>query len=249
MKILFLGVGEACDPEYGNTSIHVSTANNVNLLCDCGFSIPHRYFATCDDPDRLDLVWISHFHGDHFFGMPLLLLRLWEMGRTKPLIVCGQRGVADKVTQAFELAFPGFGAKLTYALQFEEIEPGTPHRVAGLTLQTMETVHSERNLGLLLDDGDKKLYYSGDGRPSEGIPEFIRQCDIAVHEAFMLQDEFPYHGSVTTCLELVKWCGSCILALVHLDRKFREEQAPVINEILQANSHIILPVQGTQLDL
>lgn len=247
MQILFLGVGEACDPEHGNTSIQVVTSGNIHVLCDCGFSVPHRYFASCTDPEQLDFVWISHFHGDHFFGMPLLLLRLWEMGRTRPLTVCGQRGVAEKISRALELAFPGFGAKLSYEVRFEEIEPDSPHQIAGLSFQAVQTVHSERNLGLMLDDGSKRLYYSGDGRPSEGVVELIRQCDIAIHEAFMLQDEFPSHGSITGCLELFKDCRLCKLALVHLERKFRQEQANVIEEILQANPHLVLPVQGTRL--
>lgn len=249
MRISFLGVGEACDPEHGNTSFQVVTANNVRLLCDCGFTIPHAYFATCQDAEQLDLVWISHFHGDHFFGMPLLLLRLWEMDRRRPLTICGQKGVGEHVLQAMELSFPGFAAQLAYPLAFVEIEPGCCHEVRGLSLQTEETVHLQRNLGLLLDDGEKKLYYSGDGRPTAGVTELVRQCDLAVHEAFMLQDEFPFHGSITGCLQLVDKCGGCNLALVHLERRFRHEQVRVINNILQVNPHLILPVRGTQLEI
>lgn len=247
MQILFLGVGEACDPEHGNTSIQVVTSGNRHILCDCGFSVPHRYFAGCSDPEQLDFVWISHFHGDHFFGMPLLLLRLWEMGREKPLTICGQRGVGEKITRSLELAFPGFGAKLAYDVVFEEIEPDSPRRIGGVALQTVQTVHSERNLGLLLDDGSKRLYYSGDGRPSQGVADIIRQCDIAVHEAFMLNDDFPSHGSINGCLELIRDCRLCRLALVHLERKFRQEQSRIIDEILQANRQVLLPVQGTSL--
>lgn len=250
MQILFLGVGEACDPEHGNTSIHVVTTGDTHILCDCGFSVPHQYFAGCTDPEQLDLVWISHFHGDHFFGMPLLLLRLWEMGRDKPLTICGQRGVGEKITRSLDLAFPGFGAKLAYDVVFEEIEPDdTPRRIGGVGLQTVQTVHSERNLGLLLDDGSKRLYYSGDGRPSQDVADLIRLCDFAVHEAFMLNDDFPSHGSINGCLELIRDRPLCRLALVHLERKFRREQAGVIEEILRANPQLLLPVRGTRLDV
>ena len=95
MNVFFVGVGEACDAKHGNTSIHVQTVNDTCLLCDCGFSAAHSYFAFCDDPDQLDMVWNSHFHGDHFFGMPLLLLRFWEMKRSKPLVIAGQAGVEE----------------------------------------------------------------------------------------------------------------------------------------------------------
>ena len=249
MKLTFLGVGEACDPGHGNTSFQVVTAKGIHLLCDCGFTIPHTYFATCTDAEELNLVWISHFHGDHFFGMPLLLLRLWEMGRRRPLTVCGQRGVGDCVMRAMELAFPGFVPQMSYAVNFIEIEPGEIREVAGLTMQTVETAHLQRNLGLLLDDGERKLYYSGDGQPTPGVTELIRQCDFAVHEAFMLTDELPYHGSITGCLQLLEKSGRCNVALVHLEHKFRREQAMVISGLLQANPHLILPERGSQLNI
>lgn len=247
MQLLFYGVGEACDPVHGNTSFQVTAGNGVNMLCDCGFSIPHSYFAACDDGDELDLVWISHFHGDHFFGVPLLLLRLWEMGRTKTLTICGQAGIEKKIPEALELAFPGFGAKLSFAVRFAVTEPGRTYDIHGLRLQTVETDHSQRNLGLLLDDGAKKLYYSGDGRPSDGAVQLVEQCDVAVHEAFMLHDEFPSHGSITGCLELFNKCSPCSLVLVHLERAFRRDQAAVIDGYLRHNPDLILPVRGTRI--
>jgi ribonuclease BN (tRNA processing enzyme) len=249
MQVFFLGVGEACDPEHGNTSVEIVTAANVHVLCDCGFSVPHTYFSGCDDPDQLDLVWISHFHGDHFFGMPLLLLRLWEMGRRKPLTICSQQGISGTITQALELAFPGFGDKLAYELRFAEAEPGREHHINGLTIKTVETIHSQRNLGVLLSDGSKKLYYSGDGRPSEGVAALIEECDFAVHEAFSLEDEYPYHGSISGCLDLVQQCTPCTLALVHLERSVRSQQASAIIDILQHNPQLLLPARGTRFSL
>ncbi|MFZ5797111.1 MAG: MBL fold metallo-hydrolase [Desulfobulbus sp.] len=249
MKLSFLGVGEACDPDHGNTSFQVVTANGVHLLCDCGFTIPHTYFAASRDGEQLDLVWISHFHGDHFFGMPLLLLRLWEMGRRRPLTICGQRGVGEQIMKAMELAFSGFAEKLSFEVRFVEVDPGRPHTVAGLTMRTVETVHGQRNLGLFLDDGEKKLYYSGDGRPTTEVVDLVRHSDLAVHEAFKLNDEFSYHGSITGCLQLAEKSGVRSLALVHLERNFRRDESQTINTILQRNSHLILPVRGTELEI
>ncbi len=249
MDLFFIGVGDACDPEHGNTSVHISTAGQVHILCDCGFSVPHSYFAGCNDPDQLDVLWISHFHGDHFFGVPLLLLRFWEMRRTRPLVITGQAGVEEKVISAMDLAFPRFRAKLCYDLEFHEVEPGLKHRVSGTTFQSVQTDHSQRNLGLLIDDGDKRVYYSGDGRPTSAVSGLISNCDLAVHEAFMLDEEVHYHGSVTGCLKLAEKSSVSRLALVHLDRSFRLERASTIQEILAANPSVVLPVEGTLLTL
>jgi ribonuclease BN (tRNA processing enzyme) len=249
MNVFFVGVGEACDPKHGNTSIHVQAANGTCLLCDCGFSAAHSYFAFCDDPDQLDMVWNSHFHGDHFFGMPLLLLRFWEMKRSKPLFIAGQAGIENTILGAMDLAFPGFGEKLCYDVRFLEIEPGAARNVCGLSLQSVQTGHSQRNLGLVVKDGKNKLYYSGDGRPTEAVAELVRDCDLAVHEAFRLDEEIHHHGSITGCLKLARESNINRMALVHLERNFRQHQGADIDVLLRAYPLLSLPVSGERISL
>lgn len=247
MDVFFIGVGDACDPHHGNTSFHATTSDGFNILFDCGFSVPHRYFAFCENPEQLDMVWVSHFHGDHFFGLPLLILRFWEMGRENPLLIAGQHGVADKVLAAMDLAFPGFRKRLGYELQFREIEPGISHLIAGITCQSVETDHSQRNLGLLVADGEKKLYYSGDGRPTRLVTDLIRNCDLAVHEAFRLDEEVHHHGSISGCMKLAEKSNVRQLALVHLDRNIRREELTTINELIAAYPAVLLPEAGTEI--
>jgi len=249
MDVYFIGVGEACDERHGNTSIHVHASNDARLLCDCGFSAAHSYFSFCQNPDHLDMVWISHFHGDHFFGMPLLLLRFWEMRRTKPLIIIGQAGTEHKVVAAMDLAFPRFRKKLCYELMFRDVEPGQVHEIAGLRLESVQTLHSERNLGLLVDDGKNRLYYSGDGRPTEEVADLVRDCDLAVHEAFRLDEEIHHHGSITGCLKLARSSNVRKMALVHLERSFRKNQIAEINSFLQETPLLMLPVAGDMITL
>ena len=127
MKVIFLGVGEAFDERLENTSILVragSGASQASVLLDCGFTAPSLYWRRSSGPDELDALWISHFHGDHFFGIPALLTRFWEMKRGKPFTILGQRGVEEVVLKAMELAYPSFRKRLAFDLRFIEIEPG-----------------------------------------------------------------------------------------------------------------------------
>ncbi|NOQ45076.1 MAG: MBL fold metallo-hydrolase, partial [Desulfobulbaceae bacterium] len=217
------------------------------LLLDCGFSVPHCFFTISDDPNALEMVWLSHFHGDHFFGMPLLLLRFWEMGRTRPLTIVGQQDVETKVRGALDLAYPGFETKLSYDLRFQIIEPGVPLQLAGLTWHFAQTVHSQSNLGLLLDDGDIRLYYSGDGRPTDEVQELVQGCDLAIHEAFKLEDEIPNHGSIAVCIALAEKTSIKQLALVHLERTFRKTQQQTIDQLLHQHPFLTLPTDGDSL--
>ncbi len=95
MRVTFLGVGEACDERLPNTSLWVQSGvgdQRQSVMMDCGFTVPSLYWQQQSDPNDLDALWISHFHGDHFFGVPALLLRFWEMKRSKALAIVSQSG-------------------------------------------------------------------------------------------------------------------------------------------------------------
>ena len=248
MEVFFLGVGEACDSDHGNTSALVTTRRS-KILLDCGFSVPHRFFGVCDDPDCLDFIWISHFHGDHFFGLPLLLLRFWEMKRTRPLQLIGQQGLKEKTTAALELAYPGFCKKLSFPITYHTITPGSPMEIADLKLQAAQTSHSQCNYGLLLNDGNNRLYYSGDGRPTPEASQLIHGCDLALHEAFTLENSIHSHGSVGGCLQLMKEAQIKQLALIHLERKTRKNDKDNIEQLLRENPGLLLPEEGDTIQL
>ena len=136
MDITFLGVGEAFDENLANTSILVRTEHEgkpITLLLDCGYSVPPRFWQLGIPADFLDGIWISHFHADHAFGIPALLVRFWEEKRTKELYILGQKGIEDFVLRCLELAYPKFFSRLNFALRFAEVEPGEPAVALGFS--------------------------------------------------------------------------------------------------------------------
>jgi len=244
MKVHFLGVGEACDGFNGNTSILITTCDKTTVLLDCGFSVPHTFFRTNDDPNQPDIVWISHLHGDHCFGIPLLLLRLWEMGRTKPLLFVGNSHLKEHVYKIMELAYPGILNRLNFSLFFQTVESGQNFNLENIIFRFASTIHFQPNLGLLLEDGKKKLYYSGDGRPTDEVVELTQDCDLAIHESFRFTDEIPNHGSVSSSLQLAEQANIKQLALVHLERSFRLNRDDELSTLLKANPTTFLPESG-----
>jgi len=246
MDIQFLGVGEACDGQYGNTSILVSAGGHT-LLLDCGFSVPHRFFAHHADPELLDMIWISHFHGDHFLGLPLFLLRFWEMGRTTPLHFIGQPELKDKVLAGLELAYPGFSKRLQFPLQFHVISPEQDQQIMGLYFEAAESTHSQRNYGVRITaSNNTRLYYSGDGRPTKENECLMSDCDLVIHEAFTLQDQVPGHSSITTCRELVRRQDIKKCALVHIEYRTRPQKNK-IREMIADTPALFIPEDNDRL--
>lgn len=254
MRVVFLGVGEACDETLPNTSIWLQARTEYgsrSVLLDCGFTVPPRYFAQTTDPEDLDALWISHFHGDHFLGVPALLLRLWETQRRKPLVIVGQDGVEDKVTQAMELAYPGFLAKLLYPLEFVVAEAGRALNVAGLLWRFASNQHGQSDLAVRIDDEAHAVFYSGDGLATSETLALATGCDLVVHEAFRMEQPLSGHGTVLQSVGFARGAGAKTLALVHLQREERRARHADIlafaREVHDLN--VILPEPGDTLEL
>ncbi|MEJ5365346.1 MAG: MBL fold metallo-hydrolase [Desulfosoma sp.] len=256
--VRFLGVGEACDETQPNTSLLIEgdeggDAAPIQILLDCGFSATHRYFQACADPDALDVLWVSHFHGDHFFGVPLLLLRFWEMKRLKPLIIVSQPGGMDTVLRALDLAYPGFAGKLTFPLEEVVLDAGDAKEVRGTLWRAAQTEHGQKNLSVRIDGPSWSLFYSGDGRPTAETENLARGCECAVHEAFAVNgnDGIHGHGTVQGCLRWAGAAGVRRLALVHIQRDVRRTQWRDIEQIVGAcrDVEVVVPESGEILRL
>lgn len=253
MQIIFSGVGEAFDEGLTNTSliVLVDGSPQKQILLDCGFTAAHAFWQTSPDPMNLDALWISHFHGDHFFGVPLLLLRFWEEERSRPLTIVGQRGVENKVRAAMELAYPGFNAKLSFEINYIEAHPGQDLNLLGLGWSFAPTMHSKPCLGLRLDSKSVAMYYSGDGRPSEKTGLLARGCHLIVHEAYGLEPMLDAHGTVDGCIAFANKTEAKHLALVHMNRRVRKEHADEVRRQLGKleDIHAFLPEPGETLTI
>src|SRR5207237_1202506 len=78
------------------------------------------------DPSRIGAVHLTHLHGDHFLGLPFLLLDgVYRGRRTAPLLVTGPPGTRERVAAAWAVAYPDAAKKpLPFALEVIELSPG-----------------------------------------------------------------------------------------------------------------------------
>lgn len=254
MQIHFLGVGEACDGKQPNTSILLKTERreeNGRILLDCGFSVPHEYFSLNPSAEELQMLWISHFHGDHFLGTPLLLLWLWEMKRSEPLRIIGPPGIEAAIKNSMDLAYPNLLGRLGFPLIFSEIKPGERKKISDTVWQAADNDHSQPCLSLRLETHDSTIFYSGDGRPTPITQSMAMGCDIIIHEAYGIEDTTPGHGSISTCLEFARNAGVKRLALVHMQRDVRIQAFDAMKDLRAQymDLEIIIPERGSSITL
>jgi ribonuclease BN (tRNA processing enzyme) len=254
VKIKFIGVGEAFDEDFSNTSIWVQAADGLNkssILLDCGFTAPPSFWKSCQDPDDLDAIWISHFHGDHFFGLPALLARFWEMKRRKPLVILGQRAIDKIALQTLELAYSSLQDRFAYDLRFQTVEPGEVVQAGGMTWRSAVNGHPQRDLAVHIETGGKSLFYSGDGLATDETLRLARGADLVIHEAYRLDTDTPGHGNVMNCIDFARRAKARSLALVHIERNERRRRR---DDILRVSGEVndfkvFMPEPGDQVEI
>lgn len=255
VKIRFLGVGEACDERHPNTSVLLEVegikSNKQTILLDCGFSVPFQFWKYISDPDELDILWISHFHGDHFLGVPLLLLRFWEMNRKKPLTIIGQKGISTTIQKAVDIAYPLFMNRFKFDIIFWEVDEGETIKDE-LEWNFGITEHGQKNLSVAIRTPTAKIFYSGDGKPTEATKEIARDSDLLIHEAFHIEPSVPGHGTLQGVLEMAEYVKAKSVACVHIQRDVRRLQGEKIKKLLAdqaAKLHAFLPQSGDVVEI
>lgn len=188
MRVTVVGCGDA----FGsggrfNTCFLVETARAM-VAIDFGATTLVALKRLDIDPNRIDAVILSHLHGDHFGGLPFLLLDAQFVSRrSRALTISGPPGTADRLSAAQEVFFPESSRnKWRFPLSVADVAVGGPHQVAGCELNTFEVVHSSGApaTAIRLSDGRRALAFSGDTSWTETLVEAARDTDLLILECY-----------------------------------------------------------------
>lgn len=227
VTVRFLGTGNAfADGGRSHACIHLE-ATGASLLLDCGgSSLPAIKRAM--DPATLQAIAISHLHGDHFGGLPYLVMEQHYAGRTAPLAIGGPRELQQRSTRAGEALFKDFFGKMTigYGLSFVTLKE-TPVSLGGAEVSALPVKHVAESdpHGLRVKIGGKLVAYSGDARWSDELVAVARGADLFICESTYFSRSDPVHLSYTELIanRAKLDCGRIILthlgadALQHID--------------------------------
>lgn len=222
MKVLFVGTGEAFGGK-ANTSILIDD----KILLDCGFHTLTQLMKIGFDLNKIEIVYLTHFHADHTFGLPSLLLASQEEGRKKDLEIIGQRGVRNYVGLLLDISYKKSLKDLEFVVKIDEVED--EKEVEGYKLKFGKMEHSIDCYAISLVK-DKKVTYTGDGMPTEEVKELAKNSDLLISEAYM--NGTKEHSSPLHAAKLAKDSNSKILALVHIYRKINiQKELKIIKDI------------------
>ncbi|MCC6766924.1 MAG: MBL fold metallo-hydrolase [Deltaproteobacteria bacterium] len=226
LEVTVLGSSDAfCSGGHPHATYLVETAR-ATFLVDCGPTVLLALKRHGIDTARVDFVVISHMHGDHFAGLPFLLLEsIYERPRTRPLVVLGPRGVAARVWALTRTLYPDVVPDtLPFALEFVELEPERRATIADVELHPVRVPHQDEDVSLAVGfaSGGKRLLYSGDSPWDDRFLELARDVDLFLCECTAYDEPMGRHIEWTTLAPLVPRLGCRRLVLIHLGRKMRE---------------------------
>lgn len=202
-------------------------------LCWNGFVVNGRYLFEAPphalmalnrlkiDPNQLDGVVISHHHGDHFLGLPSLLLHWKHMGRDRPVTIVGPRGTQANMQAICERTYPG-AMDAPYGIEWLEAEPGHPADVAALNVGPVEVDHDPRltqSLGYRCTLDGRTFAYTGDSAMCDAVLALARDTELLVSECTSRSQATPFHMNLLDDMPKLRaaLAPDATLLLTHLD--------------------------------
>ncbi len=246
MQVQILGCGEAFDERFPNTSMLLRDGN-FTALFDCGYSVPPRVFSAAR-ADEIDLIWISHAHADHYFGLPAVLGRWWEEGRTKPLTILSQSGVLDQIRDVLEYGYRTLAARFQFPIDYRAAVEHETVEAHESRFSFAPSRHAVSNFAIRVERGGKSFCYSGDGMFTKESAALFEGSDLLVHEAFFFEKS-AVHADIGALLEMAKERRVRGLALVHVQRDLRRSGDRVREAMEASGLTVSMPEPGDILEV
>jgi ribonuclease BN (tRNA processing enzyme) len=242
VTVRFVGTGDAFGSGGRLQACLWLEAAGTRLLVDCGASSLIGLRRAGLEPGLLDGVVLSHLHGDHFGGLPFLVLDAQFGHRARPLVVLGPPGVEARVRRAMEVLFPGSAAtQQRFELRFVELAERVPVGLGGVQVEAYAVPHASGApaYALRLTGGGKVVAYSGDAEWSEALVEAARQADLFVCEAYFFDKAVKNHLSYATLARHRDRLTCRRLVLTHPSQDMLRRRAEVPDEIAEDGLEIV----------
>ena len=141
------------------------------ILFDCGEGAQRQLVRSIGLPE-IDDVFLTHFHADHWLGLPGMLKTFDLRGRERPLAVHGPSGLKDILTVIRRAS-----GRVSYDLHLVELEPGAAVEREGYAVGAFGVEHRVPALGYALFEAERPGEFDADEAQRLGVapgPDFGR---------------------------------------------------------------------------
>lgn len=232
MKLQFVGCGDAFGSGGRFNTCFQLTGSGVNALIDCGATSMVAMNRLDIDRNRIDFIFLTHFHLDHIGAVPPFLLEAhYVLKRDRPLTIVGPPGLKARLTGLMEASFPGT-ADLAwhFPLQFAELEIGKSTDFGAVKATAFHVKHDDRAgpcLGYRLEADGKVFAYSGDTEWTDAVIEIGRGADLFVCEAYTRDKPIATHMAYSALEQHIDQIRPKRLVLTHMSDEMLARRSEV----------------------
>lgn len=167
LYIYFLGTGGSWPSSDRNVSATAIKRGKEVLLFDCGEGTQRQIQKSALSYMQITKIFVTHFHGDHFLGLPGLFQTLQLNDRTDEIHVYGPRGLSKLLHQVLHLGY----FTPAYDIIGHELKDGDAVRFDGYTVRCIDAVHNVPALSYSLEEENRPGRFNKERALELGVPE------------------------------------------------------------------------------
>jgi ribonuclease BN (tRNA processing enzyme) len=200
MRLAFLGSGAAFSVERYNGAVVV----DGRILLDAGAPLLPHMRRTGTDPDAIEVIFLTHFHGDHVLGLPPFVLYRAFHPTGRPLPIVTPPGGEQRLEGLFRLCWGDAWAEHRDQAQLEYVAAAECGEAGGVPYRTVSLDHGGIECrGYRLEIGGRVLAYAGDTMATDPLDKLVGGADVAITEATG-PGQVPDHTSWEQAADLAK---------------------------------------------
>lgn len=199
-ELVFIGTSDAFGAGGRRQSAVFTRGERGGMLLDCGATTNTGLAQLGISRNEIDVILISHFHGDHFGGIPAFLYAaLYTDQRTTPVEIVGPPEVEARVHQlAAAMGHHLEDRDWTFPVSFSEIHPeqtleAGPAEISAFATEHQPEAHPQ---GYRVRLGRERITYSGDTGWFDGLPRAVAGSDLFICECTLHHKDLDFHLSL-----------------------------------------------------
>ncbi len=165
LDLVFLGTSASAPTAQRAPSALLVRRGGERLLFDCAEGTQRQLLRSSIGLVELDEVFLTHYHADHYLGLPGMMKTFALRGRETPMTIYGPPGLMD----LFNALRRVFG-KLTYPYELVELQAGETLDRDGYRLTTVPVDHETAAIGYALVELPRPGRFDVEGATALGVP-------------------------------------------------------------------------------
>lgn len=238
MRVQFHGCGDAFGSGGRFNTCFQVIGERINFLMDCGASSLIALKANKAVLNDIRTVLITHFHADHFGGIPFFVLDAQFFSkRDSPLTVAGPPGLEAWFERVMETSFPGSSrTKQRFEIALVELEQCRRTSIDGLQVTAYPVKHGNPggpSFAYRVEAEDRIVAYTGDTEWTNTLIEAGRGADLFIAEAYFYDKKVKFHLDYATLQEHLSLIEPKRLVLTHMSDDMLPKSLSVPHELAE----------------